>query len=263
MNSAKTAATTQHGKDIIVIGSEGYVGSRIFKQFEKWAVKCDTKLRKKPKDIKYKCAFICVPTPSNPDGSCDKEAAEKAANEWDADVYIVKSTITPPSNYKGPLVFSPEYFGSSSVEPALDDADKQPFVILGGRKEDTKKAVEIYQRVRNANLKIFTCTYFEAILIKYMENCAIANKVTFCNEFYNICKAFEEDYNTVREGFLMDPRMSRYFTFVYPDKRGFGGHCLPKDLSAIIEASKKQGYYPEFLKEIERCNARHKDVQVV
>jgi len=33
-------------------------------------------------------------------------------------------------------------------------------------------------------------------------------------------------------------------------------NCFPKDLSALIEASKKAGYNPEFLKEVQKSNAR-------
>ena len=56
------------------------------------------------------------------------------------------------------------------------------------------------------------------------------------------------DYNELREIWLADPRISRDHTFVYPDKRGFSGKCLPKDCNAIIKSCEQRGYEPKFMK---------------
>ena len=151
----------------------------------------------------------------------------------------------------------PEYIGETAAHPLADESART-FLIFGGDKEDCARAVEVFQKVYNASVKILCVSAAEAEIIKYMENAAIANMVTLANEFYNICKAFNVPYNMVREGFLMDPRMSRYFTFVYPKARGFGGKCLPKDLNAIVKAAQKAGYNPEFIKAILDNNDRIK-----
>ena len=67
-----------------------------------------------------------------------------------------------------------------------------------------------------------------------MENCFLATKVTFCNEFYDIAQKMGIDYNQLRETWLFDSRIGRSHTFVYKNNRGYGGSCLPKDLSAMI-----------------------------
>lgn len=255
---------------VIIIGSEGYVGRHVAKLFYKID---DVYLYDKKWDNcgvdeykgKYDFGIICVPTPMSADGSCDISMVEDVIQNWNCDLFIIKSTIAPGTTdyleqkYKKNIVFSPEYVGSSSVEPALDDMSKQPFVIFGGRPECTQKAVDLWQKVRNSNIKTMQCSAVEAEIIKYMENTFIATKVTFCNEFYNICKAFGVDYHRVREGFLLDPRMSRYFSFVYPDNRGWGGHCIKKDLESIIHASTKQGYAPMFLWDVVKNNERIKN----
>lgn len=46
-------------------------------------------------------------------------------------------------------------------------------------------------------------------------------------------------YTELRETWLLDPRMGRSHTFVYPDDRGYGGSCLPKDISAIVKQGDK------------------------
>jgi UDPglucose 6-dehydrogenase len=79
-------------------------------------------------------------------------------------------------------------------------------------------------------------------------------KVTFFNTWYDICELFGANYNKVREGFLLDPRTGPMHTSVFKEKRGFGGHCFPKDLLAIINACESKGYNPRILKEIWETN---------
>jgi UDP-glucose 6-dehydrogenase len=88
-----------------------------------------------------------------------------------------------------------------------------------------------------------------------MENAYLAMKVTFCNEFYDIATKFGVDYNEMRELWLQDPRMGRSHTFVFPDDRGYGGKCLPKDVNAIIQAAQAAGYAPQLLAAMADTNA--------
>ena len=90
-----------------------------------------------------------------------------------------------------------------------------------------------------------------------MENSYLATKVVFCEEFFRICEAFGVDYNQVREGWLLDPRTEPSHTFVRKDGNpGFGGKCLPKDISAIISSSEKAGYSPDLLKAVQEYNKK-------
>ena len=209
-------------------------------------------------------AFVCVPTPMAADGSCDTSIVEEVISWLETPLIIIRSTISPGTTDrlkkqypKKRIVFMPEYIGETAAHPLADESART-FLIFGGDKEDCARAVEVFQKVYNASVKILCVSAAEAEIIKYMENAAIANMVTLANEFYNICKAFNVPYNMVREGFLMDPRMSRYFTFVYPKARGFGGKCLPKDLSALVKAAGQAGYSPEFIKAILANNDRIK-----
>jgi UDP-glucose 6-dehydrogenase len=104
----------------------------------------------------------------------------------------------------------------------------------------------------------FQCTAIEAEVIKYMENAFLATKVAFVNEFYEICRAVGAEWHTVREGWLLDPRIGRSHSAVFVDRRGFGAKCLPKDLRAIVAASTSAGYRPELLAEVLESNERHR-----
>jgi UDPglucose 6-dehydrogenase len=125
---------------------------------------------------------------------------------------------------------------------------------LGGHRRDTSRVADLYKGVFNADLAIHQTDWRTAELTKYMENCFLALKVTFCNEFYEIANAFGVDYNELRELWLLDPRVGRSHTFVLPDDRGFGGKCLPKDVAALIRAAEKAGADPTLMRATLRAN---------
>ena len=206
-------------------------------------------------------AFVCVPTNMAKDGSCDTSIVEETFTWLKTPLAVIRSTVAPGTTdklqkkFKGEVVFQPEYIGETTAHPLLNES-QTPFVVLGGREKGRMLAVEVYKTVYNASIKIHQMRALEAEIVKYMENTSIGTTVTLMNEFYNICDAFGADYNTVREGYLADPRMSRYFTLVYPDKRGFEGKCLPKDLNAIVKASQTVGYNPQFIADMLKNNDR-------
>lgn len=213
---------------------------------------------------KCEAAFICVPTNSLPDGACDTSIVEEAVAWLKTPLIIIRSTVKPGTTDKlraqypdKHIVFQPEYIGETAAHP-LKDESSQIFLVFGGAPADCDRAVRLYQTVYNSSVKIMFLRAVEAEIVKYMANTAVANMVTLVNEFYNICRAWGADWHMVREAFLLDPRMSRYFTFVYPARRGFDGKCLPKDLAAIVVAASERGYSPEFIKAILKNNERIK-----
>ena len=116
------------------------------------------------------------------------------------------------------------------------------FLILGGERIDTNAAIEVFQEVYNASIKIRQMSAIEAEVVKYLENRHIAFTVAECNEAYDLCQKLGVDYNNVREAvFQDDPRMSPYWTFVYPKNRGFETKCIPKDIYALTSFAKTHG----------------------
>lgn len=232
-------------KSIIKIAIIGYgvVGKEMHKLFPKSLIYNG---EKRPvnnlsyKDInKANVAFICVPTPMKKSGHCDTSIVEKVVSKLKTELIIIRSTIEPGTTdflkkkYKKHIVFCPEYIGETVNHPLKNEPVKT-FLILGGEKEDTNKAIEVFQQVYNASIKIRQMKALEAEITKYLENRHIAFKVAECNEAYDFCQKMGVDYNNIREAvFQDDPRMSPYWTFVYPNNRGFNSKCIPKDIYAI------------------------------
>lgn len=192
-------------------------------------------------------AFVCVPTPTDKDGNCDISIVEDVINKLKTPLIIIRSTVEPGTTdmlvkkYGKHIVFCPEYVGETVAHPFGDESARQ-FLILGGKREDTNKAIEVFQEVYNASIKIRQMPALEAEMVKYMENRHIAFTVAECNEAYDLCQKLGVDYNNVREAvFQDDPRMSPYWTFVYPENRGFETKCIPKDIYAISSFAKRMG----------------------
>ena len=93
--------------------------------------------------------------------------------------------------------------------------------------------------------------------VKIEKSCFLASKVTFANEMYEICSEHDIDFDKVTEYALYDERIGKTHLMVPgPDgDRGYGGHCFPKDLAAMIHFAKLCGVYPNFLLAIEESNS--------
>lgn len=196
---------------------------------------------------KAQVAFVCVPTPTKIDGRCDISIVDDVVSKLKTPLIIIRSTIEPGTTdklkkkYNKHVVFCPEYVGETTAHPLRDERNRQ-FLILGGERKDTNKAIEVFQMVYNASVKIRQMTAIEAEVAKYLENRHIAFTVAECNEAYDLCQALGVDYNNVREAvFQDDPRMSPYWTFVYPKNRGFESKCIPKDIYAIASYARDNG----------------------
>lgn len=191
-------------------------------------------------------AFICVPTPMNEDGSCDTSIVEEVIGWCTCKLLILRSTVRigftseMAKKYNRNIVFQPEYYGETVAHPFADLSDRN-WLSFGGTKEAINLAIETYKTVVNSNVRILQGTSEEVEMAKYMENAFLGTKVIFCNEMYQICKKLGIDYNQVREIWTADPRIGTSHTFVYDDKPGYGGSCLPKDISSIQKQGKENG----------------------
>jgi len=212
-------------------------------------------------------AVICVPTPMKEDGACDTSIVEDVASWLTVPLVCIKSAVRPGTSDKLNAQYgqrfcpSPEYMGESKYftpywkYPHPQDGRMHDFFVIGGPEPTATAITDFFLAVLGPNAKVIKMSAIEAELVKYMENSWGATKVTFMNEYYEICKAFGADFHKVREGFLADSRVERMHTMVLPDKRGFGGKCFPKDVTAMTVAATESGYEPKLLKQVLASNA--------
>lgn len=210
---------------------------------------------------KCEVAIVCVPTPLKY-GKLDISIVEEVVKEAKEDLIIIRSTVMPGTcdnlrRLGKRIVYQPEYLGET-VDHPMTDQQARSFMILGGRPQDRRQAIELYQSVYNANISIRQVTLYEAEVIKLSENRAIAFKIAQCQELYDVCEKAEIDYNVIREAvYGDDPRFNLWWTFVYPNKRGFQSKCLPKDVYGWAAWAESLGYEPKLTDKLLSVNEEY------
>ena len=189
--------------------------------------------------------FLSVPTPSNSDGSINLDILTQALNDVNKinnhqNIILIRSTIVPGTTRKFHslfpklnFVFNPEFLTERS---AKHDFINQARFIFGGEKKDTSKVADLFKWRFGKTTPVIETNFETAELIKYMNNCFFATKVSFLNEMKLISDKVGADWDTSIEGFVRDGRIGHsHLSVPGPDgKLGFGGSCFPKDIQAII-----------------------------
>jgi UDPglucose 6-dehydrogenase len=75
----------------------------------------------------------------------------------------------------------------------------------------------------------------------------LALKVAYFNQLYDLCKKLGIDYEQVRRYTILDNRIGESHTTI-TDERGFGGHCFPKDVNALIKTAQRDNVDLSILK---------------
>jgi|TARA_B100001758_G_C18384000_1_gene598917 UDPglucose 6-dehydrogenase len=259
--------------NIGIIG-QGFVGNAIYQKLKKYykvftydiqAKLCNSDLD----EVLNRCKiiFVCLPTPMNKDGSCNLDILDntldtinKASMEIEDRIVVIKSTIIPGSTHNFQLkyryidlVFNPEFLTEAN---AVDDFENQTRLLLGGPKRATTKIKQIFSAAFRKTPRIIKTDAKTAELVKYVTNTFLATKVSFANEIYQLCESLDLDYDKIIEYATLDPRLGdSHWGVPGPDGDfGFGGHCFPKDLAAIIEITKENNITNNVLKAAQITN---------
>jgi GDP-mannose 6-dehydrogenase len=222
-------------------------------------------------------AFVCVGTPSAPDGSHNlsyiAEVSRQIAtgvgrNRAEPLTVVYRSTIRPGTVDsliepifrsvlgddvdKVELVYNPEFLRESM---AIKDFFAPPKIVVGtadGRPSARLDAV-------NAGLSapVFYTRYREAEITKFIDNSFHALKVAFGNEIGRICMQLDIDPGLVHDIFVADTKLNISPHYLRPGG-AFGGSCLPKDLRALLHISADIGANTHVVDAVLRSNDAHK-----
>jgi GDP-mannose 6-dehydrogenase len=202
-------------------------------------------------------ALICVGTPDIGHGQPDLEALSRVATAigeacaWRTTPFtvVVRSTVLPGTNdlvrehltaaasASGRvadirLVSNPEFMREGS---SIRDFDHPPFVLIGS--DDADSAAIVRQLYASVNADVVETSIRTAEMIKYVCNCFHALKVCFGNEIADMCDALGADAQEVMRIFRLDRKLNISEAYLTPGF-AFGGSCLPKDLRALLCASR-------------------------
>ncbi len=221
--------------------------------------------------------FICVGTPSSPEGSCDLTYVRQVASQIgqlisEHKIVVNKSTVPigtadevrriiqtelKKRNIKieFDVVSNPEFLKEGS---AVNDFMRPDRIVIGTDNIRTLKLLEtLYAPFARARDKLITMNIRSAEMTKYAANCMLATKISLMNEFANICEKVGADIMSVRAGIGSDRRIGQQF--IYPGI-GYGGSCFPKDVKALINTAHSFGITPSLISAVDAVNNHQKTV---
>ena len=197
--------------------------------------------------------FLCLPTPQREDGEVDASITYETLFQLEQLEYrgivVIKSTITPDhlrlmvSNYNLKIVYNPEFLTEAN---AHWDFCNPPMQVLGGYFEHCEVVERAY--LNHSRVKVvptFKVDIASASLLKYTINSWLSTKVTFMNELHELHKKTntKTTWPQFTDMLTRDSRVgASHMKVPGPDgDRGFGGHCFPKDTSALLSYAKLMG----------------------
>jgi len=221
-------------------------------------------------------SFICVGTPSAPNGSQNQTALLRLseqlgaaiANKDDYHVFVLRSTVTPGTledvmrpiieaksgkkdGVEFDLCFQPEFLREGS---SIKDYDNPPFTVIGsnsGRASD--KVRDLFGHLP---CEFHVCSIKTAEMLKFCCNDFHALKITFANEVGRLSQSLGVDPHEVMGLICKDTQLNISPVYLKPGF-SFGGSCLPKDLRATIHMAKMRDVEVPMLAGVLQSNKIH------
>ena len=254
---------------MIGIIGQGFVGNAVYQKFKKYynisTFDLDSKKSNSSKEdvLNKSIIFVCLPTPMDEVGRCNTSIVESAIKEISdygkSEIVVIKSTVSPGTTQRLnekysnlQIVFNPEFLTERN---AVSDYENQNRIILGGPRPATTELKQIFSKAfPDAHIIKTDSTHAE--MVKYLTNTFLSVKVSFANEIYQLCEKLGIDYDKVVEYATMDERLGESHWSVpgHDGDFGFGGHCFPKDLSALLYLTTQLGTIINVLSATQKTN---------
>jgi UDPglucose 6-dehydrogenase len=219
--------------------------------------------------------FLCVGTPSKPDGTVDmsylegagKEVCDSLAelnNEYMVTI-VVKSTVPAGTNSKlyhflktqtkayVQVVSNPEFLKEGT---AVQDCLNPDRIVIGGESPEAFRQMRrLYDPLVRREENFLTMNWESAELTKYAANSMLAARISFMNEMTILCEHYGADIEDIRKGIGTDSRIGPAFLRA---GCGYGGSCFPKDVAAMEHISRIAGHESLFVHAVQTVNKNQK-----
>lgn len=220
--------------------------------------------------------FIAVGTPPRGDGFADLSYIETVAATI-ADhmngykVIVTKSTVPvgtgekirkiigsrQKEHFDFDIVSNPEFLREGS---AIEDFLRPNRVVIGASSQQAIAIMkDLYRPLYLIETPMLICDIPTAEMVKYASNAFLATKISFINEIANLCEKVGADVRNVAKGMGLDGRIGSKFLHPGP---GYGGSCLPKDVSALAQIAQTSGYDFKIINSVIEVNRRQKELMV-
>ena len=207
--------------------------------------------------------FVCVGTPAGANGDPDLSALYGAVDGIaglvsKTAVIAIKSTVPPGTTANlrrrlngGYLAANPEFLREGN---AIADCLQPERIVIGV--DDAHCRTRLEELYADTGRPIITMSSHSAALVKYATNAMLALRICFANELADLAAAAGADIEDVTAGLGLDRRIGPQY--LRPGL-GYGGSCLPKDVSALIRQGVRLDAPQTILAAAEAVNARRRD----
>jgi UDPglucose 6-dehydrogenase len=131
------------------------------------------------------------------------------------------------------VVSNPEFLREGT---AVHDFLHPDRIVVGSDAQDAAERVAaLYSRLGAPTVLTDAAS---AEMVKYAANCFLAMKLSYVNALAELCDVLGADVGDVTEGMGHDRRIGQAFLRPGP---GWGGSCLPKDTSALVQVAAAAG----------------------
>jgi UDPglucose 6-dehydrogenase len=191
--------------------------------------------------------FVCVPTPSAPDGSTDLSAVDAAIDNLAAvlrpgAVIAVKSTVPVGTTRRIAeglthtgisVVANPEFLREGH---AIYDFRHPDRVVIGT--DDNEAADAVAEVCAAEGTYTLVMSPESAEVAKYASNAFLAVKISYANSLARMCSRVSANVDDVVRCMGSDVRIGAHFLQPGP---GWGGSCLPKDTASLLHTGRSHG----------------------
>lgn len=183
---------------------------------------------------KYDYIFLCVPTDLDLcNNRLNTYTLKEAYDSWKhSGQIVIRSTIGPNQVKEFPdAIMMPEFLREKHWKEDVDNPNL-PLIV-----SDEDFALKLVDMLSEDGLyppkRVFYAPPEEAAMFKLARNSALAMKVAIANEFSEICESLNMDYTRIQLLLENDIAVGgSHWQVPGPDGCvGFGGKCLPKDLT--------------------------------
>lgn len=223
-------------------------------------------------------SFVCVGTPSSPNGSQDMSYVQRVMESIGAALrdkpqfhtVVLRSTVQPGTldglarpaletasgkiaDRDFGLAFQPEFLREGT---SIKDYDRPPITIVGTRSE---RAAQVLRSLfGHLPCEFVVTSVGVAEMQKYAANAFHAVKITFANEIGRLCQSVGVDSREVMALICKDTQLNISPAYLRPGF-AFGGSCLPKDLRALTYMGKTRDVTTPMLGGVLGSNRAHID----
>lgn len=217
--------------------------------------------------------FCFVATPSLPDGSYDHSAVDDVVSDLQrlhvqgidlsSKVLVIGCTTMPGycdtiaqrlETAGVTVVYNPEFIAQGSIIHGLRTAD---MVLIGCDSDPAYLMLQgIYRTIMTVEPKFNRMSRTAAEITKISINCYLTMKIAYANMIGEIAiNSGQQEYvGCILDAIGSDSRIgSKYLGYGF----GYGGPCLPRDMTALGVHAKSVGLIPLIQDSIDGCNNNH------